>query len=144
MTQTTTILKVENREDLTDLNRELIQKILGTVNYERAFFFYEDIGKPTGAFAISLLDFCNKINTIAPKSLTFHLKRGDFENWVRDIIGDNELAHRMAKLKKSKTVFRKSTTLKNKLHVTVKDRITELQDLWNHALKCPESVVGKP
>jgi len=134
MTQAS-VIKAENRQD-----KESIQRILGNVVYDRGFFFYEDIGKPTGDFAISLSDFCNKINTTAPKSLAFHLKRGDFENWIREIIGDIELSKRMGKLKKSKTVLRNDTTLRNKLHTTVKDRITELQDQWHHALKWPATM----
>jgi len=143
MTQAS-MLKAKNREEtvFVNLNSDRIQKILGNVVYDRAFFFYEDIGKPVGNFAISLSDFCNKINTIAPKSLVFHLKRGDFENWVREIIGDIELSERIGKLKRSKTVLKSEKTLRNKLNATVKERISELQDLWHHSLKWPASVVS--
>jgi len=136
MTQTH-VLRTENRENLVFDNpsRDRIQKILGNVVYDKAFFFYADIGKPTGDFAVSLSDLCTKINTIAPKCLAFHLKRGDFENWIRETIGDSELSQRINKLKASKTVWKKETTLKNKLHTTVKHRIAELQDQWHYALK---------
>jgi len=124
------------------LSREEVAKILETVTYDKAFYFYNAIGNPNGEFAISLSDFCNKINTIAPKSLVFHLKRGDFENWVREIIGDIELSERIGKLKRSKTVLKSEKTLRNKLNATVKERISELQDLWHHSLKWPASVVS--
>lgn len=120
-----------------NLNRDSIGKILGTVVYDRAFFFYEDIGKPTGDFAVSLSDLCSKINKVNPKSLTFHMKRGDFENWVRDIISDVELSNRMKQLKAQKTAWKNDSTLRRKVHVTVMDRIVELQDLWQQALKMP-------
>jgi len=143
MTQAS-MLKMDNREDATfvNLSGDRIQRILGNVVYDRAFFFYEDIGKPIGALAISLSDFCNKISTIAPKSLVFHLKRGDFENWVREIIGDAELSQRIGKLNRSKAVLRSEKTLRNKLHATVKERIAELQDLWHHSLKWPANAVS--
>jgi len=140
------MLKTENREDITfaNLNPNLIQKILGSVVYERAFFFHEDFGKPTGELAISLSDFCNKINTIAPKSLAFHLKRGDFENWIREIIGDVELSKQIGKLKTKKTIWKNDASLRTKLHATVRDRITSLQDEWHHTLKWPEAWSVKP
>jgi len=139
MTQTS-MLKINNQEDLaiTSPNRDRIQKILGNIVHDKAFFFYEDIGKPTGDFAASLSDFCNKINTINPKSLAFHLKRGDFENWIQETIGDSELAQRIRKLKISKTTRKNEATLRNKLHTAVRDRISELQDLWQHALQRPK------
>jgi hypothetical protein len=120
-----------------NLNRDSISKILGTVVYDRAFFFYEDIGKPTGDFAVSLSDLCSKINNIDAKSLTFHMKRGDFENWIRDIITDTELSNRMRQLKGQKTVWKNDSTLRRKVRVAVMDRIVELQDMWQQALKMP-------
>lgn len=124
------------------LSRDVISKILGAVVYDRAFFFYEGVGKPTGDFSISLADFCNKIKTVSTKSLAFHLKRGDFENWIRDVIGDVELSDRIASLKEKKTVWKRETTIRSKLHTIVKDRIAELQDKWHQALTWPESVAA--
>jgi len=145
MTQTSQ-LKAVNREDfaLENLNRNRIQKILGNVVYDKAFFFFDDIGKPSGGYAVSLSDFCNKINTITSKSLAFHLKRGDFENWTREIIGDIELSKRIGKLKTRKTIWKNDASLRTKLHATVRDRIAELQDLWHHTLKWPETLSVKP
>ena len=138
MTQTS-MLKIDKEDlDMTSPSRDRIQKILGNIVYDKAFFFYEDIGKPTGKFATSLSDFCDKIKTINPKSLAFHLKRGDFENWVKETIGDNELAQRIRKLKANKTAWKNEVAIRNKLHKAVGDRISELQDLWQHALQRQE------
>lgn len=138
------VLSEEKRKDLKFevLSRDLITKILGTVTHDKAFFFYEDIGKPTGDFAISLSELCSKINTVNSKSLTFHLKRGDFENWIKEILGDSELPSRIGKLKSLKTTWKSDKTMKKKLHTVVMDRVAELQDLWRHALTWPESVVA--
>ena len=35
------------------------------------------------------------------KSLDFHFKRGDFENWIRSTIGDSYLANEIAKIDES-------------------------------------------
>ena len=124
------------------LSRDQITRVLGTLAQEKAFFFYEDVGRPTGDFAASLTDLCSKINVVAPASLAFHLRRGDFENWTKNAVGDSELASRIAKVRSTKTAWKNDATLRKKLHVAVRDRVVELQDLWRHALTWPESVVA--
>jgi hypothetical protein len=143
MTQKSTLSK-EKREDsgFEVLDRDLITRILGTVVYDKAFFFYADIAQPTGDYAVSLVDLCNKMNTTVPKSLAFHLKRRDFEKWIREVIGDSELADRIDKLKKLKTTWKNDKTTRRKLCAAVENRVTELQELWRHALTWPESVVA--
>jgi len=106
------------------LSREEVSKILGTVAYERAFYFYDGVGKPNGEFAVSLSDFCSKINVVSPESLAFHLKRRDFQNWISEVVGDVELAKRMDKIKV------KDNALRSTLHAFVSNRIKELQDSW--------------
>jgi len=106
------------------LSREEVSKILGTVNYERAFYFYDGVGKPNGEFAVSLSDFCSKINVVSSESLAFHLKRRDFQNWISEVIGDIELAKRMDKIRVKDNTFRST------LHAFVSNRIKELQDSW--------------
>jgi len=106
------------------LSREEVSKILGTVSYERAFYFYDGVGKPNGEFAVSLSDFCSKINVISAESLAFHLKRQDFQNWISEVIGDVELAKRMDKIQV------KDNAVRSTLHAFVSNRIKELQDSW--------------
>lgn len=138
------MLSEEKRKDATfeALSRDSITKMLTTVTNDRAFFFYEDIGKPTGDSAVSLSDLRSKINATTSKSLTFHLRRGDFENWIKEVLGDYELAGRISKLKDLKTIWKSDKVLKKRLEATVGDRIAELQDLWRHALTWPESVIA--
>jgi len=142
MTQKST-LSHEKREESTFevLSRDQITRILGAVVHEKAFFFYKDIGKPAGDFATSLTDLCSKINTVPPTSLAFHLKRGDFENWTKNALGDSELSNRITKLKKAKTTWKSDVILRKKLYAVVRDRVVELQELWRHALNRPEGVV---
>ncbi len=137
-------LKQAKREDVhfEVLNRDQIAGILGTLAQEKAFFFYEDVGRPTGDSAASLTEFCTKINTVASASLSFHLKRGDFENWIKNALGDTELANHVAKIRKTKTAWKRENALRKKLHSVLKDRVVELQDLWRHALTWPESAIA--
>jgi hypothetical protein len=129
------------RSAFQNLNRDVIARVLGIVVYDKAFFFYEDLGKPTGQFAISISDFCNKISTVPAKSLAFHLKRGDFEKWIKEIIGDAELSDRLGKLKTNKALWKDETTLRNNLNAAVKEHISELQNLCNDTLR-PKSIVA--
>lgn len=138
MTKLNTARKRKQEQQIIEnLNKDSINKILGTVVYDKAFYFYEDIGKPTGDFAVSLSDFCSKIDKVDPKSLAFHLKRGDFENWVRDIIGDVELSNQMARLKTQKSALNDNAVARKRIHEAVTDRIVALQDMWQQTLKWP-------
>jgi hypothetical protein len=124
-------------------NRDAISRILGTVAPNKAFFFYNEIGKPTGDTAVSLLDFYNKINTLNPQCLAFHTQRGDFENWIRETIGDLELSQRIDKLKTKKATWKNPTTLQHKLQNTIKERIEELQDIWPNTLTLPQPLIAE-
>jgi hypothetical protein len=119
----------ENSNNQNNLNRSTITKILGAVTNDNAFFFYEEIGKPTGALAKDLFDLCSQISSVTSKCLVFHMKRGDFENWIRDIIGDVELANRIEKLKNNEIAWKGETKFRNQLHTTVRNRLVELQNL---------------
>ena len=47
-------------------------------------------------FYISFGDYCG----VSVHSLEeFHFERGDFQNWIRDVIGDNELAKKIDDIK---------------------------------------------
>ncbi len=111
------------------LNLGTICRIFGTVKDANAFFFYDEIGNPTGDLATNLFEFCRKISEASSKCLVFHMKRGDFENWIRDIIGDFELTSRIGKIKNVEVSWKEDTVLRNQLHATVRNRIIELQEL---------------
>jgi hypothetical protein len=142
----TSVHRVRKREDPTiaNLNHDSTKRILRNVDYQKAFFFYEDIDKPTKEFAVSLSDFCDKIDKISSQSLAFHLKRGDFENWIRETIGDSELSQQVGKLKTKKTMSKKDARIRTKLHTTVRNHIAELQDLWHNNSKWQEPLPNRP
>jgi predicted transcriptional regulator len=76
-------------------------KIGNTVEDEKAFNFYVGVDKPLGFNARSLEEFYRLIKKVCSDSLDFHLYRGDFENWIRQVVGDNGLAEEVAILKAS-------------------------------------------
>ena len=64
------------------------------------FYFFNDLGQYTGLYAISLMDFYTKLRNLDTKSIDFHMNRGDFQNWIRDIGGFTALVHNMDQLMK--------------------------------------------
>lgn len=120
------------------LSQSKIKEILRTVTRDKAFYFYEEIGKPTRYMATSLLDFRNKINTVQSSSLVFHLRRKDFENWIREIIRDSELAERISKISPS------DFDLNKKLYATVDMRIKELREMASTSVIVSEDLFTAP
>ena len=114
---------VEKKKASIGLSKSKVEAILRTVPPGKAFYFYEGVGKPTSQVATSLVDFRNKINSIESESLTFHLKRKDFRNWIKVIIGDSELATRISNISSQTFDFR------NRLYTTVNTRIKELNKI---------------
>jgi len=107
------------------INGEKARQILSYVPAEKAFYFYADIGKPLGVYAVSLGDFCEKIQKIDIGSIEFHLYRGDFEAWFT-WLGDTELAKKTALIRERKMF---GEELRSKLYDVVKSRCEELAKL---------------
>ena len=87
------------------------------------FHFCIDVGDYTGISAASYEDFLTSIKQVNGKSLNFHVKRGDFERWVLDVLKDEKLAKEMGKLKKQKL---RGQALRNRLYRIVSNRHKEL------------------
>jgi hypothetical protein len=83
------------------------------------FYFCVDIGEYTGITAASYEDFLTSIKKVEAKSLSFHLKRGDFEKWVLDILKDEKLAKEIGKLNSQEL---RGRTLRNRLYGIVSER----------------------
>lgn len=98
-------------------------KILRTVKDHEAFYFYESVGKPTGENARNLIDFLDKAKSIKTESLTFHLQRQDFQNWVQKILGDSKLAIELSRASSSN-----KEDIRTSICNTVENRIKELRE----------------
>lgn len=116
-------VKTKKAEDKTD--PKLSSNILRIVPANNAFYFFTDIGQYTNRCSTCLADFCNAIRTIDAKSVEFHFKRGDFAIWIRETLGDNELANEINKV--SKTI--QGEELRTTIHQTVDARLTKLKKL---------------
>jgi hypothetical protein len=89
----------------------------------RAFWFYQEMDEPLGQAAMSLSEFTQLISTIEEKSLEFHMQRKDFESWIREGVGDKELADRIANLGRQALPC---DQLRSKLCSIVEERYHEL------------------
>ena len=80
---------------------ELARSVFLTVSQDRCFFFYTGSGpdKSTSVSACSLSDFREKVERVDVKSLEFHVPRMDVEKWIRDVLGDRELADEVERLR---------------------------------------------
>ena len=107
----------------TDL--KLASNILRIVPANNAFYFFTDIGQYTNKSSNYLADFCNAIQTVDVRSVEFHFKRGDFELWIRETLGDKELAYEIDRV--SKTT--RGEELRTTIHQIVDARLIKLKKL---------------
>lgn len=103
-------------------------KILRTVPVGEGFHFStENVG--TGIIAISLFDFLSKLETINLDSLFFHYQRGDFQKWIKNTLGDTDLAERIELT--TRIIFSQQTIsleeVRYSLREIIEKRIAELQ-----------------
>lgn len=113
--------KVGNRQN-PEVNAEAVT-ILRTVKDQEAFYFYEDVGKPTGEFARNLSDFLDKVRSAKSESLVFHIQRNDFQSWVQKILGDKKLAQKLERMSPSN-----SNEIRTCICRAVENRIKELKE----------------
>jgi hypothetical protein len=112
-------VKRSNTQD-TEVDADAV-KVLRTVGYKEAFYFYEAIGKPTAEMARNMNEFLVKVKTVKAESLEFHLQRKDFQNWVGKILGDAKLARELGRIPVSNIDLARTTIAE-----TVENRIKQL------------------
>ena len=99
-------------------------RVLRKLPRENAFYFFTSIGNYTGASAISLEEFIERIKKVNIKSLEFHLYRGDFQKWADKTLEDRELAEKIKSLEILKPL---GNTLRDQLYFIALKRFEELK-----------------
>ena len=105
------------------LTKPASSKILSAVVPEKAFYFFTAKGVYAGISAISLEDFAHKLDGIDESSILFHYPRGDFQAWIRDAVGDRQLADKMCFIQRGIS----GEQLRQELLKIVQTRISELK-----------------
>jgi hypothetical protein len=59
---------------------------------DKAFYCFTDVGQYTGLLATSVEGFIDALEKSPIQSVEFHVKRRDYERWVRDVLALNDLA----------------------------------------------------
>ena len=99
------------------------KSILRNLPFETGFHFNTENGVYTGITAVSLSEFALKLQTIDVNSILFHYPRGDFQKWIQETLGDEELANRMCFILANLS----GEKLRNQLLKIVQKRISELK-----------------
>jgi len=116
-------LVTAEKRDKSGITPEAASRILRAISIVEAFLFFTDIGQYTGESATCLADFCEKLKKIPLKSIEFHFKRGDFERWIRETLGDKHLADETNKIDRSTQGEELRTTIQK----IVEKRLEELK-----------------
>ncbi|MEM3566652.1 MAG: DUF5752 family protein [Candidatus Bathyarchaeia archaeon] len=104
---------------------ETALKVLRRVPDSNGFFFFTGLGQYIGVYATSLADFCQKLRIVDLKSVEFHSKRGDFDNWIRTTIGDAYLADEVKRVERNFN----GEQLRTALCQVVEARVAELRKI---------------
>ena len=101
------------------------KRLLRRLPVGKGFTFFDDFARPTKLTVQSLSEFCSALKTKDAKSIRFHVERGDFERWLRQIVGDDKLADKIASISEKKLSGEK---LRKRVLNAVKRRINKLQE----------------
>jgi len=100
------------------------RRILKAFHPERGFTFFYEFARPTQTSVHSLEGFSSALHSVDVKSVEFHNERGDFERWIRHVVGDNTLADRLREVAAQMLV---GENLRKKTINVVELRIKELK-----------------
>jgi len=106
-----------------------LSKILEIVPYTRGFHFCTANGNSTGETATGLVDFAEKLKNVDINSIDFHFRRGDFQKWIREVLGDDELTDKIARINENLC----GQDLRTELLEIVNSRIVHLKTFHSNA-----------
>ncbi len=101
------------------------RRLLRRLPVGKGFTFFSDFARPTRLTVQSLEEFCSALKTVDAKSINFHVERGDFERWLRQVVGDDKLADKIAGMSTRKLSVEK---LRKRVLSAVERRIDKLQE----------------
>lgn len=102
----------------------LARRILRRLPAGRGFTFFYEFARPTGLTVHSLTEFYSALEIVDIKSIRFHMERGDFERWLRQVVVDEKLADQLAEVSDEEL---KGERLRNRILRMISQRIKELE-----------------
>ena len=110
---------------IASLEKSKAQNILRSVPYSQGFHFFTSVGVYTGETAIDLFAFYEELKVMDTEAIGFHFPRRDFQNWIKNTLGDEGLAEKIDKIDPKQPIEQ----LKKNLVETVEARMTELHTI---------------
>ncbi len=104
--------------------KHVAKRILRKVPAEKGFTFSNEFAEPPKWTVYSLKEFYTALEIVKLRSIRFHVERGDFEKWIRWVIGDYKLADRLAAAAKNRIT---DNEIRERLLRLVGQRIRELE-----------------
>ncbi len=104
----------------------LARRILRKLPAGRGFTFFYEFARPTGLTVHSLNEFHSTLRIVDIKSIRFHIERGDFERWLRQVVVDDQLADEIAGISPKRL---KGERLRKKVLQTIERRMKELKNI---------------
>lgn len=120
------ILSLRARPRAVPHIRHLHKYLRAALPEPKRFYFCDPSGRHVGHTAASLWEFRDALAKAPLDSLQYHLQRGDFESWVREVLRDSELARRLRKIARRDL---QGDMLQEALISVVIDRYEELDSL---------------
>lgn len=102
------------------------KRMLRRLPIGKGFTFFYEFARPSGLTVHSLEDFYSTLKTVDISSIRFHMERGDFERWLRQVIGDDKLADELTSISNKKLG---GEALRKRILVAMERRIKELKGI---------------
>ena len=102
------------------------KRVLRRLPAGMGFTFSYEFARSSGLTVHGLYEFVSALKTVDLSSIRFHMERGDFERWLRHVVGDDKLADQIAKVSRSKRKL-KGEALRKRVLALTERRIKQLR-----------------
>ncbi len=79
--------------------RHLQKYLQARLPESKRFHFHDESGRYLHQAAANLWEFRQRVEELPLSSIQHHLRRADFERWLREVLHDDELAHRVHRMR---------------------------------------------
>jgi len=104
------------------------KRILRRLPSGMGFTFSYEFARSSGLTVHSLYEFISALKSIDVSSIQFHVERGDFERWLRHVVGDDKLADQIAKVNRPNKKL-EGEALRKKVLAATERRIKQLKEI---------------
>ncbi|UCE57861.1 MAG: glycoside hydrolase family 57 protein [Candidatus Bathyarchaeota archaeon] len=102
------------------------KRMLRRLPIGKGFTFFYEFARPSGLTVHSLEEFYAALKTVDTSSIRFHIEKGDFERWLRQVVGDIKLSNELTSISKKRL---RGKALRKRLLATMERRIKELKGI---------------